>query len=762
MTLRLPAFLRGSSIGQDAKISSLPGQDLPPPRCKLETFRKTARLIRIGKIRYLPALFSVTLFLSAALMFSVQPMIGKMLLPIVGGAPSGWLVSVAFFQLALLAGYCAAHLLSRVSPLRQAVIYLGAVCAGSIFLPVTLAKSAAFMGAVPGPGDVLLLLTMTIGVPFMALSATSSTLQRLFAVAGDPASGNPYFLYVASNLGSFTGLLLYPLLIEPGLRLTTQSAWWLFAYLTLIVAIFLCLFSLRKIGEIRTSTTDEPVALGQRLKWVTLAFVPSSLMMGLTSYASTEVVSMPLLWVIPLGLYLLTFVVAFSDRKFISLDGLVRAQPVAVTLAILPIFIISPAAISRFQVFGFHAVVFTLVALMCHTLLARSRPASTDRDLTLFYLLLALGGALGGVFNAFIAPVILKSTTEYPAMLIASCLLNPAFRFRRSDILLLLVVGAFFAAGLAVKEFFVFFAVIVGAASALVVAASLLVGGPRAAVIGCGLITLAALQSITAKSVYEGRNFYGTLKVYNQDVALKTGRESIRILSNGTTIHGKQALAKGHEKDATSYYTKDGPLGEVFEALKPARVAAVGLGVGTIACYGTPETKITFLEINPQVRIVAEEYFTFLEKCGTGEKPEVILGDARLSLARQTDRKYDLIILDAFSSDSVPTHLLTREAITTYMDRLAKDGIVLFHISNRHFYLALPLLAAAETMELDSRFIDYMPPSPYADHSQWIAMAREKDVLPKLKHLPWHRLDVPDSTKFWTDDYDNLFRIMHL
>jgi spermidine synthase len=720
-------------------------------------------LIRIRNIRYLPALFSATLFLSAALMFSLQPMIGKMLLPIVGGSPSGWLVAVAFFQLALLAGYAAAHFLSRVSPVRQAFVYLGVVCLGSLFLPVTLINSAAFMGDVPGPADVLLLLTITAGVPFMALSATSSTLQRLFAVTNDPAAGNPYFLYVASNLGSFTGLFLYPLLIEPNLKLTTQSAGWLFVYLVLIAVICVCLFPLRRLATAkRAAATDDPVSWSLCARWVMLAFVPSSLMMGLTSYASTEIVSMPLLWVIPLGLYLLSFVVAFSDRKIISLDGLARAQPVAVTLAILPIFVISPAALSRFQVFGFHALVFTLVALMCHTLLARSRPANTDRDLTLFYLLLALGGALGGVFNAFIAPVILKSTTEYPAILIASCLLNPAFRFRRWDIFVVAMVGLFFAAGLVVKAFFVLFAIIVGAISALVVAATLLVGGPRAAVIGCGLITLAALQSITAKSVYEGRNFYGVLKIYDQDVSFKTGREKIRVLSNGTTIHGKQALAEGHQMDATSYYSKDGPLGEVFDTLKPARVAAVGLGAGTIACYGTPQTEITFFEINPLVRIVAEEYFTFLEKCSAGERPGVVLGDGRLSLARQTDKKYDLIILDAFSSDSVPTHLLTREAITTYLDRLTDGGILLFHISNRHFYLALPLLAAGEALELDNRFIDYTPPGPYADQSQWVALTRDKSVLSKLNRLPWRAYDAPKTAKIWTDDYNNLFSIMHL
>ncbi|MEZ0226865.1 MAG: spermidine synthase [Alphaproteobacteria bacterium] len=738
-------------------------QELPRSREQpWNNARKSAPLTRIGRIRYLPALFSATLFLSAALMFSLQPMIGKMLLPIVGGAPSGWLVAVAFFQLALLVGYCAAHFLSRVPPLRQAVIYLGVVCLGSIFLPVTLAKSAGFMGDVPGPGDVLLLLTITVGVPFMALSATSSTLQRLFAVTDDPAAANPYFLYVASNLGSFTGLLLYPLLIEPTLRLTTQAACWLFVYLAMIVAIFLCLFPLRNIAGKRTPATAAPVALGQRIRWVVLAFVPSSLMMGLTTYTSTEIVSMPLLWVIPLGLYLLTFVVAFSDRKIISLDWLVRAQPVAVTLAILPVFIISPAAVSRFQVFGFHAVVFTLVALMCHMLLARSRPASTDRDLTLFYLLLALGGALGGVFNAFIAPVILKSTTEYPAILIASCLLSPAFRFRRLDILLVVVVGAFFAAGLVVKAFFVFFAIIVGAGAALVIATSLLVGGPRAAIIGCGLITISALQSISAKSVYEGRNFYGVLKVYEQEAALKTGREKIRFLSNGTTLHGKQSLAPGRELETTSYYTKDGPLGDIFTILKPHDVAAIGLGVGTIACYGTPESNITFFEINPLVRVVAEEYFSFLEKCSTGERPGVILGDARLSLSRMADKKYDLIILDAFSSDSVPTHLLTREAITTYMDRLAEGGVVLFHISNRHFFLAYPLLAAASAMGLESRFIDYTPPNPYADQSQWVAMARDDKMFLKLTQLPWRAFDVPKTAKFWTDDYNNLFGIMHL
>jgi spermidine synthase len=252
------------------------------------------------------------------------------------------------------------------------------------------------------------------------------------------------------------------------------------------------------------------------------------------------------------------------------------------------------------------------------------------------------------------------------------------------------------------------------------------------------------------------------IKVYNQDAMLATGREKIRMLTHGTTIHGKQSLDPAHELEATSYYTKDGPLGEVFQALKPVDIAAVGLGAGTIACYGTPENNITFFEINPLVRIVAEEYFTFLEKCGTGKRPGVILGDARLSLARQTDKKYDLIILDAFSSDSVPTHLLTREALATYFDRLTENGIVLFHISNRHFFLAYPLLAEAGDAGLESRFIDYMPPNPYAEESQWAALARNRTVLDKLNRLPWSGLVLPANAKSWSDDYDNLFAIMHL
>jgi spermidine synthase len=714
------------------------------------------------KNHFILAVFSATLFLSAALMFSFQPMIGKMLLPIVGGAPSGWMVALAFFQVVLLAGYYAAHLLSRQSPRRQAVAYLALLALGSLFLPVTLAKSAGLMGPLPGPFDTLLLLTRTIAVPFLALSATSSTLQRLFTATGHTAAGNPYFLYVSSNIGSFAGLFLYPFVIEPGLRLSTQSACWLFGYLFLIVLAGLCVIQAPKRADAAPRVAAAPpVPLRQRLRWITLAFVPSGLMMGLTFYATTQIVSMPLLWVIPLGLYLLTFIVAFSNRNIVSLDWLARAQTVVVPLGIATIYPQLTAPVDRIGLFALHCAIFTVVALMSHLMLARSKPVDSARHLTLFYLMLAAGGALGGVLVAFVAPAIFDSAAEYPILLIAACFLNPSFRFRRFDAAVLAVAALLLLLALVQPASIAGVVGIMKAASVPIVLFTLFAVHPRAAIIGCAVVAFAAVQSVTQFSVYEGRNFYGISKVYDVKKTIDGEEESIRFLSNGTIVHGGQSLARGRETTITSYYTKDGPLGDVFKALNPKDIAVVGLGTGTISCYGTPSNKITFFEINPQVAMAAKKYFTFLSKCSGGDKPEIVMGDARLSLSGIHDRTFDLIILDAFASDAVPTHLMTKEAIAMYFDRLTENGIVLFHISNLHFSLGTPLVAEADALGVASRFISYTPASnPYAEQSTWVAMARSEDALRKLSGLPWQEYKS-DGVAPWTDDYDDLISIMH-
>jgi hypothetical protein len=711
------------------------------------------------------ALFSATLFISAALMFSFQLMIGKMLLPIVGGASSAWMVALTFFQVMLLVGYYVSHLLSRFTPLRQAVIYVGMICAGSLFLPVTLNNSAAFIGDVPGPLGVLALLTAAVAVPFIAISATSSTLQRLFTVTDHPASDNPYFLYVASNFGSFAGLLLYPLVIERQLGLKLQSVYWLFGYLLLLAAAGLCLLASRsqqKTEEKKAPAEDAPVAWRQRIKWITLAFVPSCLMMGLTSYVSTEIFSMPLLWVIPLGLYLLTFIVAFSDRKLVSMGWLAKAQPAAVVLSVSPALLYTPnSPYGIVQVIGNQALVFVFVSLMCHTSLAKARPANNQRDLTLFYLLLAVGGALGGIVSVFIIPLVLKIAVEYPVILVASCLLNPDYRFRRWDLLIAAFAGAVLTVKLVSQEHFVDLVKLIATLGPLIIVVSLLALHPRAAFVGCGLLTMVMIHNNMAGAVYEGRNFYGVLKIYDREMTIGNKKEKIRFMMNGTTTHGKQSLEPGMEQEATAYYTKDGPLGEVFSVFKPKTVAAVGLGAGTVACYGTPETNITFFEINPLVQMAAEKYFTFLSKCGTGKKPEVILGDGRLVMARMK-QKYDLVILDAFSSDAVPTHLMTKEAVAMYVEHLADNGVLLFHVSNQHFFLGFPIVAEADRLGLASRLVAYAPAeNPYADKSLWVAVARDDAVLGQLGKLAWSRLSASANVKPWTDDHTDLLSVLY-
>ena len=711
-------------------------------------------------------LFSLTLFLSAALMFSLQPMIGKMLLPIVGGSPSGWMVALAFFQIMLLVGYYISHLLSRLSPFRQAVVYLGLICVGYLFLPVSMSRATLFVGAIPGPIEVLLLLTAMVAVPFVALSATSSTLQRLFMITDHPASGSPYFLYVASNLGSLGGLFLYPLYIEPSFGLKGQSGYWLLAYSLLIVAIMGCLLATRqnagrqKPERKKAAEKEPPLNWRQNLTWIALSFVPASLMMGLTSYISAEIVSMPLLWVIPLGLYLAAFIIAFSNTKIVSLEWLSRVQPTLVVASILVIFVVPPHTFTLYDISSFHATAFTIISLMCLVALSELRPVNSERDLTLFYLMLAIGGALAGIFNALVVPLVLRSALEYPLILIASCFLNPHFRFRKSDVLFLAGILLVFAA---MRYGYVPDMFILGVTIPLYVVV-IVSGDPRIILAACSFVAMTSLQNKAASIVYQDRGFFGVLKIVDDTKYLNNGKK-VRILYNGTTIHGMQYMDTAAQTEPTSYYTRKGPLGEVFSTLQPKRVAAVGLGAGTIACYGSPENNITFFEINAQDQLAAEKYFSFLDKCGTGPKPQIILGDARLSLDRMKDQKYDLIILDAFSGDAVPTHLLTKEATKMYLDHLTEHGVVLFHISNKHFRLQYPLAAISNELDLHNRYVSYDPKREsdlFALASVWVALSRDETALGKLSRLPWQPLPTTDVGLPWTDDYTNLLSVMHL
>jgi spermidine synthase len=670
--------------------------------------------------------FGATLFMSASLMFSIQPMIGKMLLPIVGGSPAGWIVAMAFFQIMLLAGYFLAHFFSTVKPSAHGALFLLALCLGFAFLPAAIHPPA---DGVPGPFDVFAMLFRAVAMPFVALSAASSTLQRLFTQTQHPRAQDPYFLYAVSNLGSFAGLFAYPFLIDPLTGLKLQGHLWLGGYALLVLFVAASLwFALR--GKAATSkkaaeTREAAPTLKQKLHWVALSFFPSSLLLGVTMYITSNIFPAPMMWVIPLGLYLLTFIIAFGGNSCVSLRQLGIAQPVLVALVIAAMLSFNWELNSSLFALLIHMGVFCLTALMCHMRLAQLRPAG--KNLTSFYLMLSVGGACGGVLNAFIAPLVLNAPVEYPAILILSLLVNPIFadaRLRR---------------GIALRNVFV----------ALLLA------------------MIVARMFATEGVLAQDRSFFGTLTVMemNPDGSIGGAPQDgkIRVLSHGSTVHGVQIMSEAQEKLPGSYYTRQGPVGDVYAVYKPKHAAIIGLGVGSMNCYVPKNGSAVFIDIDPAIVKAANNYFTYLDKCSPAGRPEIIVGDGRLALGGiKKSRKFDIIALDAFTADAIPTHLLTVEAIRAYHARLNRGGVILFNISNRYVNLAPVLARNAQEAGLKALFREDRQQKPgeprklglRAD-STWLVITAADTGTAALAARQWRAPDTGTQMP-WTDDYTNL------
>jgi len=709
-------------------------------------------------------LFSFTLFLSAALMFALQPMVGKMLLPIVGGTPSGWVVAMAFFQVALLAGYFLAHALSRFSLFRQGALYILCLCLGVPFLPVALSGHAGIAGPTPMAWDVFLLLSFVVAIPFIALSATASTVQRLFTATGHPAADDPYFLYAASNLGSFCGLLLYPFVVEPYLSLSLQSKVWAVGYGALAVFAVFCLLLSKGEGVSRLSAVpvrSPPPSWSQRRQWLFLSCLPSALLLAVTGHITTDIISVPLLWVLPLGVYLLTFVIAFARKPLVSYESVVRAQPAAVAVAIALSMLATSAWGVSWTAMCVHLAAFGIVALMCHMRLAAARPIDSPAHLTAFYLMLSIGGALGGVTVAFIAPAVLDRLIEYPLLMALSPLLNPRIHSRLDKTSLYAFIAAFALIGAfalidkqGIKEDAL-------RNIPLILIFVLITLHPKASLVGSLMVFVGTMaHAWYHPALFTDRNFYGVIKVYDAKLPSKKESEdtalSARFMRHGTTMHGFQILDKKLETAPTSYYTSDGPLGGIFSALRPKSVAVAGLGTGTVNCAVPRGADVTFFEIDPAVVEMAQEKFTFLSKCNS-RSPRLVTGDARLEIAKITDKKFDLILLDAFSSDMVPTHLLTKEAMELYRQRLSSRGVIVFHISNRYFALEKPIAAAASALGLQGLMLEKSSPGKYAfiPSSKWMIVGANLSQFQNLIRQGWLPVD-PGKTRPWTDDYTNL------
>lgn len=740
----------------------------------------------VKRDRATPWMFAVAIFTSACLVFTVQPMVAKLVLPTLGGSPSVWNASMVFFQTALLVGYGYAHLLQRITALRtQVAIHLLLLAAAALFLPLRI--SGALGDPDPSAPTAWLLgtLVVSVGAPFAVLSATAPLLQAWFARvrAGHADGKNPYVLYAASNLGSFLALLAYPVLIEPLASLSGQRWGWSGGYgLFVLLVGGLTLLVWRRRSTTGATADPEVLAASAPMTWrergmlILLAAAPSSLMLGVTAHLSTDVASAPFLWVAPLALYLLTFVIAFEARPAIGLP---------LTLAIQGCASAACAALIAFRtgewavIFAVHLVTFFFTALMCHQLLAARRPAP-DR-LTEFYLLLSLGGVVGGVFNALVAPAVFNMVWEYPLVLILVGLFRPWGRgpLKRWEVACMLAGVAIALTPPGVLEAMRYSPefraqvpeqhMVRMAQAALGVAALFAFLIRDRAVLFTVVIATMVWSGYHISRGYDWdlseRSFFGVMRVATTPDPALGG--PVHVLMHGTTLHGAQAQSARHRCMPTLYYATSTPLGQAAlqaQGLNPdgAVIGVVGQGAGAMAAYKRAQDRLTFFEIDPMVDRMSRDprWFSFINGCADGPV-RTVLGDARQTMKHEAAGSYDLLIIDAFTSDAVPTHLLTIEAIRGYLRLLKPNGVVVLHLSNRNLEITLPAEAAAQALDVPNLHQVYIerddtPVMAEASTEAMVIARTEAGIAPYRDDGRWRQLQ-PTDVRPWTDDYVNLF-----
>jgi len=718
--------------------------------------------------------FAAAIFLSAALLFAVQPMFTKMVLPRLGGTPAVWSVAMVFFQAVLLGGYAYAHALTKFIPgKRSVIVHVVVMCAATLFLPLAI---ASWWGRPPADATAALwllgLFAVSIGLPFFALSANGPLLQAWFARTDHPSAANPYFLYAASNIGSFLALLSYPFVLEPLSTLGQQRGGWAVLFIILIVLIGYCGWLMLRAPRDETLTVaasaEPPPAWRDVARWVMLAAVPSALLVSVTAHISTDIAAAPFMWVIPLALYLLTFVIVFSKRPHLPHDWMVGIEPLfIVALAGLIVLEIRQYVLG---LLALNVVAFFVITMVCHGELSRSRPAA--QHLTAFYMWMSAGGVIGGIFSGLIAPNVFSWVLEYPLLVVLAILCRPGLELPtnwRTQLLWLAAIAIVaIAAFPGVTDRYVTdqttFYWVVGA---LLVVAGLVSREPLpfAAVIAVAFIIGSAYRPDT--EVRETmRSFFGVHKI------TETSDGYFRVFMHGTTIHGAERLLDDNGEPMTgqppliTYYHPNSPMGVTVKAVRariggPIKVAVVGLGTGTFACFAEPGDSFKFYEIDASVEKLARDpnRFRYIDQCAPNVP--VVLGDARLTLAESPDQ-YDLIVLDAFTSDAIPIHLVTREAMAIYLSRLAPRGIVMLHISNRHMELASVVAGIAHANGLVSRHNNRAAregedDTRYVFTSNVVINAREEsDFGQLLDDKDWDELAIDPEQRIWTDDYSNI------
>lgn len=713
---------------------------------------------------------TAAIFTAATLLFWVQPMFGKLVLPLLGGTPAVWTAALLFFQTALLLGYLYAHILGSCLSLRaQISVHIAVLLASTMMLPVGIS-----VDTIPPQGTMPVfwlvgLFAMTVGFPYTAIAATSPLLQRWFSFSSHASAANPYQLYAASNAGSLLGLLGYPLLVEPLAGTALQTLLWSAGFVFLIGLIVLSGLSFLPTasGIITSASGSATPSTFDRFRWVALAFVPSSLLLGVTTHITTDIAAMPLLWAVPLALYLITFIIAFSPQANIPRALLLKAE--ALSLVILAAMMWFDGSNAAGLVISL--VAFFVIALARHAELVAIKPDA--EKLTEFYLWMSAGGALGGIFNAIMAPELFDRITEYPLTLVAAgftrVLLVPAserFKLHIYDFALLgIAISA--AIGLRVSHTNagdIPLAVVVVAITALALLVYRFQDHAWRFAFGLTAMLILLHGKYDGNTITEVRSFFGAYRIYEQP---STGHI---ILSHGTTIHGAQTKHETRPSPLT-YYAAEGPLGQAIQALQPTksslRFGVVGMGAGASACYTRNADLWTFFEIDPMVVSLAKDHgaFRFLKDCTP--QARIVVGDARLSLGKEARGAFDVLIMDAFSSDSIPTHLMTREALALARTKLASGGVILFNISNRYLKLE-PVVAntarAAGLTGLSQMFyVNEQQARNLVTSSHWIALSDDSATLARIAETGnWKPLQPDVRSTMWTDDYSSLLGVVSI
>lgn len=721
------------------------------------------------------AVFAATSFLSAALLFCLEPMFSKMVLPLLGGSAAVWSTAMAVFQGLLLAGYLYAWLITSRLPLKLAIlVHMAVLATAGFFLPVAVPASFSSPPQTMISLWLVALFLSSIGAPFFAIAANAPLLQAWFARSGHADAADPYFLYRASNLGSFAVLIAYPFAIEPVWGLSAQSRLWMAGYVLLALGMIASgAFALRTKPRDTTSapdgtSADAAVPWGRRAEWTALGFVPSGLLVAVTAQISTDVASAPFLWIVPLAIYLLTFVLAFTPKPAIRLEWMLAAQPIAI--AGVAVLLFWPGIINWGIALIGHLASFFVAAMICQALLFRSRPQAAA--LTEFYAWMSFGGVLGGLFTALIAPHIFDTVLEYPLLILGAYAIRPDVRAAlRSSLrkdaafvttLVALAAASYFAA-IAVRTDLglTFYAVLAVAAAASL---PFLARVPlRLMGIAAALLLATSLFPPGQDTVYRGRSFFGAYKVLSRD------HGEFHVLYHGTTPHGAEQMTDAHGKplggrpEPIINFFRGSAFTQVIDAVRATfglgQVGIVGLGIGELSCYARPGETWTYYELDPLDAAIARDRRLFRTLSVCAAHMPVIIGDARLTL-HKAPPGIDLLILDAFTSDSIPVHLLTREAFAMYAAKLAPHGILLVHISNRNLDLSEVVAAAATANAMvaamhPARAADNRP--PYRLPSEVAVVARNPEDLAALHLGPeWRPLPPERGQATWTDDYSNI------